>query len=150
MKFDKYFLLSWKRVLIIVGVWLLLVLLHKAIYVFFYDYLATKVALPANAVFVLGTVVIPLYFLVSLVYTLIRRMGYDKFLLLSWRTVLIIPAWILSVLLHNLIYGLFYDHYSRAGGDEAVFFIFSIIIIPLYFIISLVYTVMRLVRSRTS
>ena len=150
MKFDKYFLLSWKRVLIIVGVWVLSVLLHKAIYALFCDYLATEVGLAAKAVFILGTVVIPLYFLVSLVYTLIRRMGYDKFLLLSWRTVLIIPAWILSVLLHNLIYGLFYDHFSRAGGDEAVFFIFSIIIIPLYFIISLVYTVMRLVRNRSS
>jgi len=112
--------------------------------------LATQVGLVANAVFILGTVVIPVYFLISFVYTLIRRMGYDKFLLMSWRTVLIIPAWVLSVLLHNFIYAAFFDHYSRAGGDEAVFFILAIPVIPLYFVVSLVYTVMRLVRSRIS
>lgn len=130
------------------------VLLHKAIYVFFYDYLATGVGLIANAVFILGTLVIPLYLVVSLVYTLIRKMGYDKFFLLSWRTVLIIPAWIVSVLLHNFIYAAFFDRYSRTGGDEAVFFILAIFVIPLYFMISLVYTVIRkvgkLVRNRTS
>jgi len=78
----------------------------------------------------------------------------DKYLLLSWKRVLIIAgAWVLSVLLHNVIYGLFYEHFSRTGGDEAVFFILAIFVIPLYFIVSLVYTVIRkvgkLVRNRT-
>jgi hypothetical protein len=41
-----------------------------------------------------------------------------------------------------VIYGLFYEHFNRAGGDEAVFFIL-VFLIPLYFIISLVYTVIR-------
>lgn len=145
MRLDKYLLLSWKRGLIIAGAWVLSVLLHKAIY-----YFAIKVDLAASTLFILGTVVIPVYFLISLVYTLIRKMGYDKFLLLSWRTVLIIPAWILSVLLHNFIYAAFYDHYTRMGGDEAVFFILAIPVIPLYFIISLLYTVIRLVGSRAS
>jgi len=80
---------------------------------------------------------------------------YDKYLLLSWKRVVIIAcAWILSALLHNVIYGLFYEHFSRTGGDEAVFFVLAIFVIPLYFIISLVYTVIRkvgkLVRNRTS
>ena len=80
---------------------------------------------------------------------------YDKYLLLSWKRVLIIAgAWVLSVLLHNVIYGLFYEHFSRTGGDEAVFFILAVVVIPLYSIISLVYTVVRkvgkLVRNRTS
>ncbi len=78
-------------------------------------------------------------------------MKLDKCLLLSWKRVLMIAcAWILSVLLHNLIYGLFYDYYSRTGGDEPVFFVLAIFVIPLYFIISLVYTAIRLVSSRTS
>lgn len=78
-------------------------------------------------------------------------MKLDKYLLLSWKRVLIIACgWILSVLLHNLIYGLFYDYFRRTGGDEAVFFILAIFVIPLYFMISLVYTVIRLVRSRSS
>lgn len=80
---------------------------------------------------------------------------YDKYLLLSWKRVLIIAcAWVLSVVLHNVVYGLFYEHFSRTGGDEPVFFILAIFVIPLYFIISLVYTVIRkvskLVRDRTS
>lgn len=148
MKLDEYLLLSWKRVLVIVGAWLLSALLHKAIYVLLYDSLATGVGLAASAVFILGTAVIPVYFLISLVYTLIRKTGYEKFLLLSWRTVLIIPAWILSAILHNLVYAAFYDHYARTGGDEAVFFFLFLLVIPLYLIISLVYTVIRLVRSR--
>jgi hypothetical protein len=80
---------------------------------------------------------------------------YDKYLLLSWKRVLAIAcAWVLSVVLHNVIYGLFYEHFSRTGGDEAIFFILAVLIIPLYSIISLGYTVIRkvgkLVRSRTS
>ncbi len=76
-------------------------------------------------------------------------MKLDNYLLLSWKRVLMVAcAWILSVLLHNLIYGLFYDYFRRTGGDEPVFFIFAVIVIPLYFIISLAYTVISLVRSR--
>jgi hypothetical protein len=78
-------------------------------------------------------------------------MRFDKYLLLSWKRVLIVAcAWMLSVLLHNLTYGLFYDYFRRTGGDEPVFFILAVFVIPLYFIISLVYTVIRLVRSRIS
>jgi len=45
-------------------------------------------------------------------------MRFDKYLLLSWKRVLIMAgAWVLSVLLHNLIYGLFYDYFRRVGGD---------------------------------
>jgi hypothetical protein len=78
-------------------------------------------------------------------------MKLDKYLLLSWTRVLIIAcAWVLSVLLHNLIYGLFYDYFRRTGGDEPIFFILAVIVVPLYFMISLLYTVVSLVRSRVS
>jgi len=84
-----------------------------------------------------------------------RTHYYDKYLLLSWKRILIIAcAWVLSVLLHNIVYGLFYEHFSRTGGDEPVFFILAVFVIPLYFIISLVYTVIRkvskLMRNWTS
>ena len=82
------------------------------------------------------------------------RRHVDKYPLLSWKTLLIIPAWVLSVVLHGVIYGLFLEGFSRRGHDEAVFFTIAIIVIPLFFIISLVYTVIRkvvkLVRNRTS
>lgn len=80
-----------------------------------------------------------------------KWMRYDRYLLLSWKRILIVAgAWVLSVVLHNVIYGLFYEHFRRTGGDEAVFFILAVFIIPLYFIISLVYTVISLVRSGVS
>jgi hypothetical protein len=76
---------------------------------------------------------------------------YDKYLLLSWKRALIIAgAWVLSVVLHNVIYGLFYEHFGRTGGDEPVFFILAVFVIPLYFIISLVYTVIRKVSKLVS
>ena len=83
-----------------------------------------------------------------------RTHRYDRYLLLNWKRVLIVAcAWVLSVVLHNVIYGLFYEYFRRTGGDEAVFFILAIFAIPLYFIISLVHTVSRkvskLVRNRT-
>jgi hypothetical protein len=113
----------------------------------------TKIGLVPNAVFILGTVLMPFYFIISLVYTVIRTMEPDQYLLLSWKTLLIIPAWVLSVVLHNLVYGLFIEGFDRVGHDEWVFFFMATLVIPLFFIISLVYTMIKkgvkLVRNRT-
>jgi len=111
----------------------------------------TNIGLVPNAVFILGTVLIPVYFLISLVYTVIRKMEHVQY----WKTLLIIPyAWALSVLLHGVIYYLFLEGFIRVGHDERVFFTIAIFVIPLLIIISLVYTVIRkvvkLVRNRTS
>jgi hypothetical protein len=117
----------------------------------------TKIGLVPNAVFILGTVLIPLYFLISLVYTVIRKMEHDQYLLLSRKTLLIIPAWVLSVVLGGVIVFLFLEGFFRsAAGNEYLFFSIAIFVfvIPLFFIISLVYTVIRKVvkpvRNRTS
>ncbi len=73
----------------------------------------------------------------------------DKFFLLSWKRILIIIcAWILSFILHNVIYGLFKEFFSRANADEPVFFLLAVIVIPLYFIISLVYTAVKKIRGQ--
>ena len=75
---------------------------------------------------------------------MIRKMKRDEYLLLNWKTLLMIPAWVLSVVLHDAIYFLFFEHFNRVGHDEAVFFAMAIYVIPLFFIMSLVYTVIRL------
>lgn len=76
-------------------------------------------------------------------------MKLERYLRLSWKRVLIIAAaWVLAVVLHNVIYGLFFDYFSRTGGDEPVFFILAVLVIPLYFIVSLVYTVIQISRGR--
>ena len=69
----------------------------------------------------------------------------DKWFFLTWKKLLlIVAAWVLSVVFHNAVYALFHDHFG-SGGDEPVFFILAVIVIPLYFVGSLFYTVGRLV-----
>ncbi len=51
---------------------------------------------------------------------------------------------LVSVLLHNLIYGLF-EHFAGAdfwnGGDEPVFFIMAVVVCPLGFLVGVVGTI---------
>lgn len=71
-------------------------------------------------------------------------MKYDRYLLLSWKRLLwIAVAWIAAVVMHNVIYAVFYSYFASSGGDEPVFFILAVVIIPLYFLISLIYTVVK-------
>ena len=48
------------------------------------------------------------------------------------RFVILLIVGIISVLIHNLFYAIF-------GFEEAVFFIIAVFLIPLYFLISVVY-----------
>lgn len=71
---------------------------------------------------------------------------FDALFLLSWKRILvIICAFILSVVLHNVIYALFYFG-GPEGGDEPFFFFLAVIGIPCYFVASLAYTVIRKMR----
>lgn len=71
-------------------------------------------------------------------------MKYDKYFILSFKRMLwIIGLWITAVLMHNAIYALFYSYYAENNGDEAVFFIIATIVIPLYAIVSVIYTLIR-------
>ncbi len=71
------------------------------------------------------------------------------FLLTGKKLLIIILAFFLVVLLHNLIYALLQGYYDSVGGDEPFFFIMAVIIIPLYFIICLIYTLIKKIRDRT-
>jgi hypothetical protein len=62
------------------------------------------------------------------------------FLLTSKKLLLILVSWVVAVVLHNLVYGLFQDFFDRHETDEPFFFIIAIIVIPLYLLICLVYT----------
>ncbi|MGD9276680.1 MAG: hypothetical protein PVJ67_05900 [Candidatus Pacearchaeota archaeon] len=83
-----------------------------------------------------------------------NKSGFDKYFLLSWKKLLmIIGAWVLAVLLHNLVYGLgiyfFGKNFWGPGGDEAFFFIIAIIIIPIYFLIMIIYSLIKLIIKGT-
>lgn len=61
----------------------------------------------------------------------------QKFLLLTWKSFFVMAiAWLLSVSLHNFVSGLI-------NKEEPFFFILAVIIIPAYFIISLIYTIIK-------
>ncbi len=62
------------------------------------------------------------------------------FLFTSKKILLILISWVVAVLLHNLVYGLFQDFFDRHGTDEPFFGIIAMIVIPLYLLICLVYT----------
>jgi len=69
-------------------------------------------------------------------------MKIGKYLLLNWkRIVMIIAAWIIAVILHNAFYAIF-------NIEEAIFFIIAVFIIPIYAIISIIYTIIYLIKNK--
>lgn len=68
-----------------------------------------------------------------------KQNKYDKYLLLSWKRFgLIILAWFVTVILHNVCYAIF--HF-----EEGIFFTLAGIIIPVYFIISAIYSLVKII-----
>ena len=67
----------------------------------------------------------------------------DKLFLLSWKKLVLIPAaWFACVLLHNVIYSLFRPFFEP-GGDEPFFFLLAVVVIPLYTVVCLVYSLVQ-------
>lgn len=62
-------------------------------------------------------------------------MNMEKYFLIDLKKLaIIIIAFIAAVILHNLISGIF-------GFEESVFFLLAVIVIPIYFVIMVAYTV---------
>jgi membrane protein DedA with SNARE-associated domain len=81
-----------------------------------------------------------------------RKNNFDKFFLLNWRKIFIgIIAWFLAVFLHNAVYafGIYFggENFWGPNGDEAFFFIIALIVIPVYFLISVIYTLIKKIRK---
>lgn len=70
---DKYLLLNWKRLLVIAGAWVVAVLLHNAVYALFYGYFSRTEG-DEPFFFILAIIIIPLYLIVALAYTGVRRL----------------------------------------------------------------------------
>ena len=76
-------------------------------------------------------------------------MKLKSIFLLTWKKILLIPiSWVVAVLLHNLVYGLFQDFFDSHGTDEPFFFIIAMLVIPLYLLICLVYTVVYYIKIK--
>ncbi len=77
-----------------------------------------------------------------------KKNNFDKYFLFSWKKIFFgIIVWIAAVILHNFIYGLgIYfggENFWGPNGDEAFFFIVAIFVIPAYFVIMTIYTLIR-------
>jgi hypothetical protein len=72
---------------------------------------------------------------------------FDKYLLLSWKRVLIlVVAWFVSVVVHNLGSALL-TYLLGYEFEEAVFFIIAVIVIPFYFLVGLIYSFLWWLRK---
>ncbi|MBU2104204.1 MAG: hypothetical protein KKF67_00295 [Nanoarchaeota archaeon] len=73
-----------------------------------------------------------------------QKSKFGKYLTLTWmKFFILIIVWVVCILLHNLFYAIF-------RYEEPVFFIIAVILIPLYFFVSFVYTLVQKVRFRFS
>jgi len=69
-------------------------------------------------------------------------MNLEKYLLLTIKKIgIIVVLFIIAVLLHNFISG-------WIGVEEPVFFIIAVIVIPVYFLIAVGYTIFHHVKKR--
>ena len=69
---------------------------------------------------------------------------FDKYFLLSWRKAwIIVVGWFVAIMLHNLIGALF-------GIEEALFFIIAVVLIPIYVLIAIIYSLVKLVNRKSS
>jgi len=76
--------------------------------------------------------------------------NFDKWFLLTWKKILIIiVGWFLAVILHNLFYALSELSGKNLAIGEVFFFLIAVIVIPLYFIMCLVYSLVKMIKDRT-
>jgi len=75
---------------------------------------------------------------------------FDKWFLFTWKKILIIViSWFLAVILHNLFYALSEISGKNLAIGEVFFLIVASILIPLYFIMCLVYSLIKMIKDRT-
>ena len=74
----------------------------------------------------------------------------DKWFLSTWRKAwIIVVGWFLAVILHNLFYALSEISGKNLAIGEVFFFILATIIIPIYFIICFIYTLIKMINNKT-
>ncbi|MCK5043583.1 hypothetical protein KAR52_01100 [Candidatus Pacearchaeota archaeon] len=146
---DKWFLLTWKKFVISILIFIL---------VFFFRHITIRPIFEPlgmfNIVFYLISIGIPAYLLCSLFYTaVIRKIKLKKtkktnFFLLTWKkTGITLMIWVGAVVIHNLVYAFFLGVFN-IEFEEPVFFTLAVLIIPIYFIVCLIYSLIKLVKKK--
>jgi len=71
-----------------------------------------------------------------------KNIKYKSFFLLSWKKLwILVVSGFASIILHNLISGLM-------KVEEAFFFVIVVFIIPTYFLIAVLFTVINFIKNR--
>jgi hypothetical protein len=71
-----------------------------------------------------------------------KNVSAKDLFLFSWRKLwLIVVVGFVGIILHNVISGLF-------GFEEAFFFILVIFVLPIYFLVCVIYSVIYLIRKK--
>ena len=146
---DKYFLFDWKRFIISVLIF---------VTVFFYRNQVIRPILEPlglyNIIFYIISIGIPAYLLFSIFYTIVIRKIKPKkskktnFFLLSWKKVgIILILWVAAVIMHNLVYAFFLGVLG-IEFEEAVFFLFANLVLPIYFIVCIFYSLVKLIKKK--
>ncbi len=71
-----------------------------------------------------------------------KKINWKKVFLLSWKHFgIAIIVWVIAVILHNFWYAIF-------GFEDAVLFSIAVFIVPIYLIISIIYTLYKKINKR--
>jgi len=74
----------------------------------------------------------------------------DKWFLLTWKKILIlVVSWFLGVILHNLFYALSEISGKNLAIGEVFFFLIAVIIVPLYFLLCFIYTLIKMIKDKS-
>ncbi|MDD5012425.1 MAG: hypothetical protein PHQ66_02145 [Candidatus Nanoarchaeia archaeon] len=77
-----------------------------------------------------------------------RKNKFDRFFLLNWKKIFLgMIIWVGAVVLHNLTYAFIIGVLKINIVDEPFFFVIAVIFIPLYFLISIIYTLIQKLRK---
>jgi hypothetical protein len=75
---------------------------------------------------------------------------FDKILRFTWhRAAFIVALWALCVVLHNAVYAMLHSYFAP-NGDEVLFFVLAILVLPLFTVVSAVYSAVALIRRRSA
>ena len=143
-KLDRWFLLNWKRFVISALIFIIVFFFRNRTIRPIFEPLGIY-----SAVFYVISIGIPVYLLFSFFYTiLIRKMKFKKsektnFFLLSWKKAgVTLIIWVVAVVIHNLG-GALISAIFEIEFHEPLFFLVAVIVIPLYFIVCVVYSLIR-------
>jgi hypothetical protein len=152
-RLDRFFLWNWRNFVILAILFILTFFYRNRIIKDIFEPIKLY-----NFVFYGVLIGVPIYFLISFIYSFFNKKKVqkknkienkiDKFLLLNWKKAGIgLIIFVVAVVLHNLIYA-FALNFFGIEFEEAFFFLLAVIGVPIYFLISFIYTLIKKIGGK--